>query len=264
MRRPPLALGLLLVVFAAALAPLVERLASASGDGLPAYASATCDDYSNQRDAQLKKDTRDADGDGIYCESLPCPCLKPASDGTEPNAPRKPDGLRCGVERWSVKTLSDSRARLVDFDPKDTSVRTLRGKRSPGVGRSDPRINGVETTTYRVDAQLVEAKREDDRDIHLVIAVPDNRRATMIVEFPDVRCTGAKQSKKLDAMRKARAAFERACGAPSASSFRQLRGSATITGVGFFDVKHGQRGIAPNGIELHPVLRFRSGGCERG
>jgi len=27
-----------------------------------------------------------------------------------------------------------------------------------------------------------------------------------------------------------------------------------ITGVGFFDYIHGQRGVAPNGIELHPVL----------
>lgn len=27
-----------------------------------------------------------------------------------------------------------------------------------------------------------------------------------------------------------------------------------ITGVGFFDYVHGQRGVAPNGIELHPVL----------
>jgi len=27
-----------------------------------------------------------------------------------------------------------------------------------------------------------------------------------------------------------------------------------ITGVGFFDYLHGQRGVAPNGIELHPVF----------
>ena len=26
-------------------------------------------------------DTRDADGDGIYCEALPSPCLKPGEDG---------------------------------------------------------------------------------------------------------------------------------------------------------------------------------------
>jgi hypothetical protein len=28
----------------------------------------------------------------------------------------------------------------------------------------------------------------------------------------------------------------------------------TVTGVGFFDRIHGQTGVAPNGIELHPVL----------
>jgi hypothetical protein len=115
-----------------------------------------------------------------------------------------------------------------------------------------------------VNAQLVEMKREDDRDIHLVIAAPDNHALTMIVEFPDVRCSGAKQSKKREAMRRARAAFERACGEAPSGSFRQLRGTTTITGVGFFDVKHVQRGIAPNGIELHPILRYRSGGCEPG
>jgi hypothetical protein len=160
-----------------------------------------------------------------------------------------------------VKTLSDSRAKLVDFNPKDTTVKSLRSKRSPGIGRSDPRLKGVETSTYRIQVQLVEMKREDDRDIHLVVAASDNPDLTMIVEFPDVRCAGARQSKKRDAMRKARAAFERACGAPPSSSFRRLTGTATLIGVGFFDVKHGQRGIAPNGIELHPVLRYRSGGC---
>ena len=30
-------------------------------------ASATCSDYDNQAAAQRAKDTRDADGDGIYC-----------------------------------------------------------------------------------------------------------------------------------------------------------------------------------------------------
>ena len=29
-----------------------------------------------------------------------------------------------------------------------------------------------------------------------------------------------------------------------------------VTGVGFFDFLHGQTGAAPNGIELHPVLRI--------
>jgi hypothetical protein len=43
-----------------------------------ASSAATCDDYSNQAEAQRAKDTRHADG--IYCESLPCPCLMPGED----------------------------------------------------------------------------------------------------------------------------------------------------------------------------------------
>jgi hypothetical protein len=53
-----------------------------------------------------------------------------------------------------------------------------------------------------------------------------------------------------------------ACGEAS-SSFHDLVGTATITGVAFFDKKHGQNGIAPNGIELHPVLAFESADCTR-
>jgi hypothetical protein len=30
-----------------------------------------------------------------------------------------------------------------------------------------------------------------------------------------------------------------------------------ITGVGFYDFQHGQNGVAPNAIELHPVLAIR-------
>jgi hypothetical protein len=51
-------------------------------------------------------------------------------------------------------------------------------------------------------------------------------------------------------------ALTRACGRASASSFTYLRGRAMITGVGPFDFKHGQTGVAPNAIELHPVIGF--------
>ena len=48
----------------------------------PAHAK-TCADYPNQAAAQVAHDTVDADGDGIFCETLPCPCLKPGA----PEAP---------------------------------------------------------------------------------------------------------------------------------------------------------------------------------
>jgi hypothetical protein len=55
---------------------------------LPSVASAaTCSDYSTQAEAHRAADTRDADGGGIYCESLPCPCSTGNGSTTPPLAP---------------------------------------------------------------------------------------------------------------------------------------------------------------------------------
>ena len=32
--------------------------------------------------------------------------------------------------------------------------------------------------------------------------------------------------------------------------------NASVTGVAFFDFNHNQTGVAPNAIELHPILAF--------
>jgi micrococcal nuclease len=59
----------------------------AAGTFAQPAAAATCSDYSNQAEAQRAADTIDADGDGIYCESLPCPCLKPGDSPTPSPSP---------------------------------------------------------------------------------------------------------------------------------------------------------------------------------
>ena len=62
--------------------------------------AATCGDYSNQAQAQRAADTRDADGDGVYCESLPCPCLKPGGGSTSPPAaPPPPPAVKSSCTR---------------------------------------------------------------------------------------------------------------------------------------------------------------------
>jgi hypothetical protein len=81
----------------------------------------------------------------------------------------------------------------------------------------------------------------------------------MIVELPAPSCT--RHALKRKQMAAARKAFVRACGYPSSSSFTDLSGAATITGVGFFDFIHGQNGVGPNGVELHPVLGFKASSC---
>jgi len=169
----------------------------------------------------------------------------------------------CGVERWAVKTLTDPAATSVNYTPKDTTVDALRARPAPPVGSHTTRLPGAEKRVFRVrGVALLRAKLEDDGDIHLVIADPSAKSHTMIVELPDRRCTAGAPSIRRAQMRKARNAFIKACG-DVGEKFVKLTGTATIRGVGFFHLKHGQSGAAPNGIELQPVLGFKSTDCAR-
>ena len=63
------------------------------GAGASSAHAAVCADFSNQAAAQKAHNTRDADGDGIFCEALPCPCLKsraPSAPAPRPSAPSVP------------------------------------------------------------------------------------------------------------------------------------------------------------------------------
>jgi hypothetical protein len=140
----------------------------------------------------------------------------------------------------------------------NSSVIALRKLVAPADLPQSDRVRPVELRAYRIVVNLVEAKVEADRDIHLVVADPRRAGATMIVELPSApTCTAGASASRVRQMRRARLRFVRACGQPGQSRFTRLRGRATIVGVGFFDRIHGQMGVAPNGIELHPVLVFR-------
>jgi len=110
----------------------------------------------------------------------------------------------------------------------------------------------------------IEGGTDGDEDIHLVVAdahpvgQPDGQ--TMIAEFPKAGCAPESGSAKAAQMDKARAAFVAACGMPptGAPHVYLPTATATITGVGFFDLKHPtpQLGRAPHDRELHPILKF--------
>src|SRR4051794_5952995 len=68
---------------------LLLACAALLASAAPAHAK-TCADYPNQAAAQVAHDTRDADGDGIFCEALPCPCLKPGDPGAPTPVPPPP------------------------------------------------------------------------------------------------------------------------------------------------------------------------------
>jgi hypothetical protein len=161
-----------------------------------------------------------------------------------------------------VKTLQDDAGKALDLSViEKTTVAALRTKpKQPGPGAS--RGDGVESTFYEVRARLVSAKLEEDNDIHLVIK-GITTSGTMIVEFPLApTCTAGATTGAKARMKNSRNAFGAACGVPGVSAFTKLKGSATIRGIGFFDFFHNQTGVAPNEIELHPVLRFMDATCE--
>jgi hypothetical protein len=170
-------------------------------------------------------------------------------------APTRIAGIACGVERWDVKTLTDRSARLVNPRPRPTTIRALTRLTPPRFSLVAARGHGVERMTYRIHVRVIAAHREADQDYHLIVADPHRAAPTMIVEFPDPTCTFGASPPARRMMRRARSAFLAACGGAG-----NLAGTATITGVGFFDLPHAT-GAAANGIELHPVLGFVSQNC---
>jgi len=157
---------------------------------------------------------------------------------------------QCGVERWSIKTGTDSGASGIDLtSPSPTTISSLISPSAPQPIPLDSRVSPTETTDWTISATLVEFKLEGDSDYHLVIS--DAAGNTMIAEIPSPSCVGA-SSPFATAIAQARAKFDAAF-TPS-SSFQQANVPVQITGVAMFDFLHGQTGVAPNGIEIHPVL----------
>jgi hypothetical protein len=160
-------------------------------------------------------------------------------------------GGECGVERWPVKTLSDAdRERVRLQDTVITTIEALVALQRPAILPADARADSAELTVYRVEARLLFLFTEADHDYHLVLASPLDTTITMIAEVPDPGCAGACASGFAETYAHVRQKLLDHLNSPQSSARPLVR----VTGVGFFDYLHGQRGVASNGIELHPVL----------
>jgi len=156
----------------------------------------------------------------------------------------------CGVERWSVKTGTDPDAGQVNLGSSTpNTVATMRSWPAPNPIPPNNRVSPYETTVWVLNATLTLYKLEGDSDYHLVLR--DASGNTMIAEIPRPSCVGA-ASPFRTAIQNARAEFDARYTATT--SFQTANVPVQITGVGMFDFLHGQTGVAPNGIEIHPVL----------
>ena len=156
----------------------------------------------------------------------------------------------CGAERWLVKTLSDPPAARLVYKPVATTVAAMVRLTPPR--RPIARVAPTEFTLFRIVACLTLINQESDGDYHLVIVEPSQPSLTMIVEIPNRKCAGACR----DVVNAAKYAAAR-----QVVDELSLPALVEITGFGFFDRKHGQSGVAPNGVELHPALRVTAKGA---
>lgn len=172
-------------------------------------------------------------------------------------------GLPCGVERWSVKTLADPSASKITFGATAfTNVAKLDALTSDQpTGREAP----TETTVFQLTkTRLVDFKLEGDSDIHLVLRSALAGNPTMIAEIPDPGCVSANADPaaaaaqaQIGAARAAFMAYIQSKGLQLQTYFQPVSFTVTLRGVGFFDFGHGQTGVAPNAIELHPLVVFK-------
>jgi endonuclease YncB( thermonuclease family) len=191
---------------------------SASAAATPlARVATTCDDYSNQADAQRGADTRDPDHDGVYCESLPCPCLKPGSGGG--------GGGNSGAKRRAAQRRAAAHRRAV--------ARKRAAKKRAAKRRKAKRIRRLRKRIEAAPARIVAVTDGDTLKVHLGGSVHRTYRVRIIDEdTPESRKPGTPVE----------------CGAKEATSLAYFLGFTAATdsdGDGLLDTKGGK------GVKVH-------------
>jgi len=166
--------------------------------------------------------------------------------------------FRAPVFRWKVRTGSDPDASLVKETPVRTTVEELAAKPRPADMKSpteahphyqDRRAEGVERTIYEVEAVIVACKVQMSGSYHFHLKGTTGQTMIANCVDPGFVDTGSRWAKEIAVVRKE--VETRLKPGPT-----YIRGShpVRIRGIGFFNQVHGQSGMAPNGIELTPVL----------
>ena len=152
----------------------------------------------------------------------------------------------CSGYRWNVKTGQDPQASQVNLGSvTPTTVGYLTSLPAQPSLPDNSRLAPVELTQYEITGTIVDIALQHDNDYHVVIQ--DNSSSNvMITEIPDPACVPS--SSPFAAMIANARSEITANGAVGAT--------VAIKGVGFFDNNTLTSNVAPNKIELHPVLDF--------
>jgi hypothetical protein len=173
-----------------------------------------------------------------------------SSSNNQPNSPSEPE---CGIERWHVKILTDAASSNIDWTPVATTIAQQNAFPQLIVSEDTTRM-AFEEQAVSMACTIVEFKKEDDRDIHLVLV--DTAQDSMIAEIPGTSCAEVAASSHAAGFDAAAKWISDHLGTPD-TYFKHVNVSATITGVLFQDFAHGQEGHAKNYREIHPVTNIQ-------
>jgi hypothetical protein len=161
----------------------------------------------------------------------------------------------CPVERGAVKLLKDKDLASVNFTPFDAGIKLLNQPAAPSkqelMAANDRRIAPQELQVYRVTGFLVGYKLEADEDFHIVLSDLGDPTSTMVVEMPSEHCMPGGAALRTSWEKRFGKATPRFKKVPARKIMIQ------VTGYGFFDVIHGQTGVAKNGFEIHPLTDWK-------
>jgi len=162
----------------------------------------------------------------------------------------------CAFNRTEVKSLRDPTAARIQFGlPIDTTISALNAIPPHCGPTGNRRVRHEELRVYRIEGTILRLKRERDHDIHIVLADTTNPKEHIIVESDDPNFGKSVASPYRDRLAAARRMMDALVSASSADGFDDLKGTIVrVTGIGFFDVNHFQKGRSRSCIELHPIL----------
>lgn len=162
-------------------------------------------------------------------------------------------GLMCGIERWSVKTLSDKDATSVDVSSVvSTTIKALNDVAPRCSSLPSIRTYPEEFKTFEVTGKILVVRSEDDRDYHIALQDLSDPSVTIVTEIADPSCEGSVTSPFRQLLGQARNAFNAIIGGRSFSAM--VGETLKVRGVGFYDFNHGQTGRSLSCIEIHPVI----------
>jgi len=179
----------------------------------------------------------------------------------------------CGKERWPIKVCKDPNVKFLFKGAKISSGKLKAAKHTTIADLIDPdnpigtgishaeqfsRVTGTETNIWIIEATITDFKEEKgadgDNDYH--IAIKDSEGNTMIAEIPSPSCLKRTPQPLRDMIKKARADFDAQFDVTG--DFKTTNTKVRITGPAMFDKVHSTepRGVAPNQIEIHPVIKI--------